>query len=69
MSTVIPYLSTSDVAAAVGITEARVRQLAATGEIKAKKFGRDWHVDPCEVDKLRNNPPGRGRPRSGTNLS
>ena len=61
----IPYLSTSDVAAAVGITEARVRQLATAHEIKAEKFGRDWHIDPAEVKRLLDNPPGCGRPRTG----
>ena len=65
MATAIPYLSTPAFAAAIGITEARVRQLAASGEIKAEKFGRDWHIDPTEVERVLASPQTRGRPRTG----
>jgi len=65
METVVPYLSTGEVAKAVGMTSARVRQMAIAGEILAEKFGRDWHIDPREVDRLRKKPPGPGRPRGG----
>jgi hypothetical protein len=47
------------------MTIRRVRQMAAVGQIKAEKFGRDWLIDPREVDRLRNKPPGPGRPRGG----
>lgn len=63
----VPYLSTTEVAAAVGLTQARVRQLAIAGEIKAEKFGRDWHIDPREIERLKSNPSRVGRPRNGVN--
>ena len=63
MTEVIPYLSTAEVAGAVGMTPGRVCQLAQKGEIRAEKFGRVWLIDPREVDRLRRDVPTTGRPR------
>ena len=39
------WITTRQAAVLVGYTQRRVRQLAGTGEIDAKKFGRDWQVN------------------------
>jgi excisionase family DNA binding protein len=38
------YISTEEAAAIMGVTERWVRQLAKQGEIKARRWGRDWQI-------------------------
>lgn len=44
------YRTTTEAARELGVTEQRIRQLAATGEVKAEKWGRDWIVDAASVE-------------------
>ena len=44
-------LTTQEAARKLGVTEQRIRQLAAAGEIKAEKWGRDWMVDTESVER------------------
>lgn len=43
-------LTTAEAARELGVTEQRIRQLAAAGEIKAEKWGRDWQIDGESVE-------------------
>jgi len=44
-------LTTAEAARELGVTEQRIRQLAAAGEIKAEKHGRDWMIDAASVEE------------------
>lgn len=44
-------LTTAEAARELKVTGARIRQLAATGEIKAEKHGRDWMIDAASVEE------------------
>ena len=61
----VPYLSTNEVAQAVGMTTARIRQMAIAGQITAEKFGNVWLFDPREVERIKRTPKVTGRPRKG----
>lgn len=54
-------LTTTEVAARLGVTPIRVRALCENGELPATKFGRDWQIK--ERDLNRYSPRRRGRPR------
>ena len=57
-------LTVAEVAAELGLTEGRVRQLLLSGEMRGQKFGRTvWMIPESEVSKFRD-PPSVGRPRS-----
>lgn len=38
-------LTTAESARELGVSGARIRQLAAAGELKGEKRGRDWMID------------------------
>lgn len=46
------------------VTPERVRQLIASGDLPAKRFGRMWMVEEQEVDRLASLPRPSGRPLS-----
>ena len=46
-------LTTAEAARELKVTGARIRQLAAAGEIKAEKHGRDWMIDAESVENRR----------------
>ncbi len=55
-------LSVAEAAAMLGVTADAVRKLAASGELRGAKRGRDWSIDRAAVtDRLRAQPRG-GRP-------
>ncbi len=57
------YLTTTDAAARLGISQARVRQLILDGAIKgATKMGRDHVIPESEVTRLQNTDRRPGRP-------
>ena len=56
-------LSSSEVAERLGMTQARVRQLAIAGALPATKLGRDWFVMPSDLAAYQAKRPPRGRPR------
>ncbi len=57
-----PYLTTSDAAALLGVTSARVRQLIACGIIDAAQHGRSYLILPESIKAARKRP-GRGWPK------
>ena len=47
------YLSTQQVAARLGLTDGRIRQMLLAGEIEARKLGqRVWAIPVSEVERL-----------------
>lgn len=44
-------LTTAEAARELGVSGARIRQLAAAGEIKGEKRGRDWMIDAESVEE------------------
>ena len=44
-------LTTAEAARELGVTGARIRQLAAAGELKGEKRGRDWMIDAASVEE------------------
>ena len=59
-----PSAHGNEVAAELGVSTTRVRQLIATKQLPAKKVGRDWIVGRKTVARFKSLPPGRrGRPR------
>lgn len=68
-----PYYDTAGAGAAVGVTDARIRQMIGKGEIKAHPTGRRGYAIPIsEVERLKreseeaSEKPRRGRPRGGS---
>ena len=55
-------LSSFDVADRLGVTPARVRQLAIVGDLPATKLGRDWFVKAGDLAAYETKRPPRGRP-------
>lgn len=45
----IAMLTTKQVAERLGVTDARVRQLAIGGKLYGEKYGRDWLFDENDV--------------------
>ena len=64
-----PYLSVPEVAQALGLTPARVRQLLISKEIHGEKLGvKNWAIEPREVERYKQtvstaDRTGPGRPR------
>ena len=46
-------LTTAESARELGVSGARIRQLAAAGELKGEKRGRDWMIDAASVERRR----------------
>jgi excisionase family DNA binding protein len=49
---VTTYISTKQAADALGVSDARVRQLIAEGKLPAQKIGRDHLIAPADVKAL-----------------
>ena len=56
-------MNVAEVAAALGVTVGRVRQLAVAGKLKGEKVGRDWVFRQSEVAEYQRRPRRPGRPR------
>ena len=54
-------ITVKEAAEILGVGEARVRKLCATGQIKAQKFGRDWAIVRESVEERAANTPPPGR--------
>ena len=52
-------LTTQEAASELGIKPARVRQLILAGRLVAEKHGRDWLINPDDLDAVRIRKPGR----------
>ena len=55
------YITTTEAAARLGISSARVRQLVASGKLPVEKFGPVNMVKEANLELIRNRP-GVGRP-------
>ena len=44
-------LTTAEAARELGVSDARIRQLAAAGELRGEKRGRDWFIDAASVEE------------------
>jgi excisionase family DNA binding protein len=53
------YISTQDAAHRLGISPRRVLALITQGRLPAAKLGRDWMIDPKDLEKVRDRPTGR----------
>jgi excisionase family DNA binding protein len=52
-------LTTRQVAARLGVSDARVRQLLAEGRLRATKLGRDWLIEERSLEAVAVRKPGR----------
>ena len=59
------YLTTADCAAELRVHRSRVLALIRAGRLKATKIGRDWIIEPSDLDAVRVRVPGwkKGRLR------
>jgi excisionase family DNA binding protein len=55
-------MNTTEAAAALGLTQGRIRQLARAGMLKAVKTGRDWLIDDESLRRYQS-PRAKYRPR------
>ncbi len=54
-------LTANEIAEKVELGARRIRKMIADGEIRAKKFGRDWVIDAKYIEIIKNRPERRGR--------
>lgn len=58
------WITVTEAAALIGVTDAYVSRLINAGKICAERFhGRAWLVDRKSAESYRDNPPAMGRPR------
>ncbi len=58
-------IGTALAAKRLGVGQDRVRALIKAGRLPAKKFGRDYFIDPKDLALVKNRKPGRPRLRKG----
>lgn len=58
----VDLMDVKEVAALLGVTVGRVRQLAQSGAIPAEKVGRDWVFIRAHVEEFARRPRRPGRP-------
>ncbi|KKM88427.1 hypothetical protein LCGC14_1258770 [marine sediment metagenome] len=67
LSKELDFLTVSEAAELIGVTEGRVRQLLKSGDLLGEKFGTQWVITRAEVDRFAQiPPPAVGRPRSSS---
>ena len=54
-------ISTAEAARRLGVTPNRVRALIQAKRLKAFKYGREWLIDPKDLDALKDRKVGRPR--------
>jgi len=61
MSLLEKGISTTQAATRLGITERAVRKLVDSGTLPAHKIGREWFIDPADLERatVKNRRPGR----------
>lgn len=52
-------LTTQEAATNLGVTIRRIRALIQAGRLKAVKHGRDWDIDPADLEAVRERQVGR----------
>jgi excisionase family DNA binding protein len=65
------YITTTEAGERLGISRDRVLKLIKAERLPATKVGRDWLIDPADLEKVAIREVGypKGKPRTGTNLS
>lgn len=53
------FLTVGKVAALLGLTPRRVQSLIASGKLRAQRIGRDYLIDPGDLELLERRPSGR----------
>jgi excisionase family DNA binding protein len=56
-------LTTAESAGLLGVTPRQAQRLIAKGLLKGVKMGRDWFVEPREIERFQKRRRGKGRPR------
>jgi len=60
-------ISTAEAAKRLGVTQSRVQKMIAAKRLKAIKVGREWLIDPKDLDAVKERKVGRPRKsRKGT---
>ena len=54
-------ISTADAAKRLGVTQSRVQKMIAAKRLKAIKVGREWLIDPKDLDAVKDRKVGRPR--------
>lgn len=54
-------IGTTEAAKRLGVNPSRVRALIDSGRLKAIKVGREWLIDPKDLEAVKNRKPGRPR--------
>jgi excisionase family DNA binding protein len=54
-------ITTVEAAKRLGVTPSRVRALIEAKRLKAFKYGREWLIDPKDLDAVKNRKVGRPR--------
>jgi excisionase family DNA binding protein len=64
-------IGTAEAARRLNVTQSRVRVLIDSGRLKAMKVGREWLIDPKDLDAVKERKVGRPRKskKVGTSLS
>lgn len=56
-------MTTTEAAAALGVSRRRVNELIKLGTLKATKPGRDWEIEAASVEAYKNSPRKAGPKR------
>lgn len=54
-------ISTAEAAKRLGVTQSRVQKMIAAKRLKAIKVGREWLIDPKDLDAVKDRKVGRPR--------
>jgi excisionase family DNA binding protein len=54
-------IGTAEAAKRLGVTQSRVQKMIAAKRLKAIKVGREWLIDPKDLDAVRDRKVGRPR--------
>jgi excisionase family DNA binding protein len=54
-------IGTTEAAKRLGISQNRVRDLIASGRLKAQKIGREYAINPADLNAVKKRTPGRPR--------
>ena len=55
------YITTEKAAEILGVSRSRILALINEGRIHAEKVGRDWIIDPEEIDNFERKPQGNSK--------
>ncbi len=54
-------MTTIEAARELGVTDTRIRAMITAGRLAARRVGRDYHITPAALAKVRDRRPGRPR--------